>query len=263
MPERKPPHRPEPDDADDAGFDVVDEPAAKLKPRPPRRLRAEAAEAPDPPRSARPKRKKKFRKHIPVEEDDSHERALRHFEWVVPSIVLGIGVILTIVGTVGVAGKEGALHDIGVITVGLFVSVPLTIGALMVGGILMGIEYGRVAPAILKIAAITLVVNGVLWIGDWARLPGMLTLPVACLISFGLFMTMFDLDTWETNASLGMVNGLTFIAHLIIATFLIVAESKADRKRDRGDDPDDNPPANVRPGTKGRPGPQHDPDDDP
>jgi hypothetical protein len=263
MPERKPARRPGPDDdADDPGFEVVeDEPAAK--PRPPRRLRAEAAEEPDPPRPARPKRTKKFRKQLPAEEDDSHERALRHYEWVVPSIVLGVGVILTGVGTVGVAGKEGALHDIGVMTVGLFVSVPLTIGALMVGGILMGIEYGRVGPAILKIAAITLVVNGVLWIGDWARLPGMLTLPVACLISFGLFMTMFDLDTWETNASLGMVNALTFLAHLIIATFLIVAESKADRKRDRGDDPDDNPPANVHPATKGRPGTQHDPDDDP
>src|SRR5688500_14651732 len=131
MPERKPVRRPEPEDADDAdaGFEVVEEPAAK--PRPPRRLRAEAPEDPDPPRSAKPKRKKKFRKSVPVEEDDSRERALRHFEWVVPSIVLALGVILTFAGALGATGKDGAFHTIGVMVIGLFVSVPLTIGALM------------------------------------------------------------------------------------------------------------------------------------
>jgi hypothetical protein len=229
------------------------------KPKPPRRLRAEAPDDPDPPRPARPK--KKHKRQSPVEEEDSHERALRHYEWVVPSIVLGIGVILTVVGAVGVAGREGALHDLGVIAFGLVVAVPLTIAALMVGGMFMGIEYGRFGPAVLKIAAITLVVNGVLWIGDWVKLPGMISVPVACLISFGLFMTMFDLDTWETNASIGAVNALTFVAHVVITMFLITAESKADRKRDR-DPGDDNTPANVRPGPQGRTVPQYDPDDD-
>lgn len=258
MPDKKPVRRPDPDDDDDGvGFEVVEEPAAK--PKPARRLRAEASEDPDLPK----RKKKKLRKRAPVEEDDGRERALAHFEWVVPSIVLAVGVALTFAGALGATGKDGAFHTIGVMVIGLFVSVPLTIGALMVGGMLMGIEYGRFGPAVLKIAAITFVVNGVLWVGDWMRLPDMLSFPVACLVSFGLFMTMFDLDTWETNASIGMVNVLTFVAHVIIATFLVVADSKTDRKPGPDADPDDDPPANVQPGPKGkRPVPQFDPDDD-
>jgi len=229
MPERKPARRPDPDDADDAGFDLVEEPPA--------------------PKPAKPKRRKKLRRRIPAAEDDSHEVALRHYEWVTPSIVLGVGAILTLVGAFGVAGKAAVLHTLGVLVVGLLVSVPLTIAALMVGGALLGIEYGRFGPAVLKIAAITLVSTGVLWVGDRVKVPEMLSVAVSCVITFGLFMMMFDLDTWETNMSLGMVNALTFVAHLVIAMFLVVGEAKSDRKRDRGGD---HAPAGMH----------HDPDDD-
>jgi hypothetical protein len=249
MPAKKPARRPDPDEEEDPGFEVVED--------------EEPAPRPKPAKSAKLKKKKKLKRRAPVEEEDDYAKSLRHFEYIGPAIVLAVGVVLTFVGAYGAAkGASGAVNVVAVMLVGMLISIPLTIGALMVAGMILGIEYGRFAPAILKIAAITFVANGVLWVGDWAKLPSMLTFPVSCLISFGLFMTLFDLDTWETNASMGVVNVLTFIGHVVIAMFLVAAEAKHDRKKDRDLDRDDDTPGNVQPRQKGRPGPQHDPDDD-
>ena len=56
-----------------------------------------------------------------------------------------------------------------------------------------------------------------------------------------------------------LFNALTFVAHLIIATFLVVGEARQDRKRDR-DRGDDHAPGNVQPGPDDPD--DHDPDPD-
>ena len=60
--------------------------------------------------------------------------------------------------------------------------VPLALGALMVIGVLMSINYGRLAPAILKMSAITFTVNGIWLVGEWMRLPVFLIAPISCLV---------------------------------------------------------------------------------
>ena len=63
-------------------------------------------------------------------------------------------------GAIGSSGASGLLTVV-VMIVGLVFSIPFTILALMVVGMVAGINYGRFGPAVLKIAAITFVVNGV------------------------------------------------------------------------------------------------------
>src|SRR5262249_31264317 len=112
-----------------------------------------------------------------------------------------------------------------------------------------GVEYGRLGPAILKIAAITLVVNGIYWIGGWLKLPGLMTAIIAFIVSFGLFMSQFDLHVWGTQMCLVVLDILMFIAHMILLGFLAMP-SKDHRPQkpgpgmeQQGDfDPDDREP---------------------
>ncbi len=251
------------------GFEVIDEaapppggparPAAKVsvsQPTPPpqpalKPLRAEAEEE-GPRRPKKPKRKKKQRVIEPVDDDQAaRDQALAEFEWIWPGVLLAFGMILTFVGAFGAAGPVGAFYTIGVLVFGLFVSVPVTVAALMLVGILAGIEYGRFGPAVLKIAAITFMVNGVYFIGAWAKLPFFVVVPVACAVSFALFMAQFELDTWETNASVGAINAMSFVAKVVLIGFLVVAEARSDRDRGGSSEPDDDPPpSEVRPNRK-------------
>jgi hypothetical protein len=235
---------------EDCGFEVVEE--APKKPAPKRAQPVETEVIDQTERDlerSKPKKKKKRRinpSELVDPDQEARDRALRDYEWIFPAVLLGIGVILTFVGAFG-ASKMGALYTLGVMCLGLVISIPLTIAALMVIGIAAGIEYGRVGPAILKLAAITFVVNGIMFIGDWMHLPRFIVFPISCMITFGLFMTQFDLDTWETNASVGALNVLSFIANIIIIGFLIVAASSSSSSGGgNDDDPDDSPPADIR-----------------
>lgn len=129
-------------------------------------------------------------------------------------------------------------------TLGLFVTVPLTVVGLMVIGMGLGIEYGRLGPAVLKIAAITCVATGIMYLGAWLKLPGMIVFPVSCFVTFGLFMTQFDLDTWETNVSVGALNAMSFGAKVALVMFFLAATPKGDQAKDS-----DGPvPSDTRPG---------------
>lgn len=179
----------------------------------------------------RPKAKKKKSRGVsvsPVDEDqEARDRALREFEYVWPGILLLAGFVMCVVGAFGASDGVSAIFTIVVMVVGLFVTIPVTIIVLMVVGMLVGIEYGRLAPAMLKIAAISFMANGIYFIGAWANLPFFVIFPIGCGVTFGLFMAQFDLDTWETNASVGALNIMTFIANIIMIGFLVAASAAA------------------------------------
>src|SRR4051794_27501014 len=96
MPAKKPARRPDPDEEEGPGFELVEEePAPRPKPTHPPKL----------------KKKKKLKRRAPVEEEDDYAKSLRHFEYIGPAIVLAIGVVLTFVGAYGVAkGATGAVN---------------------------------------------------------------------------------------------------------------------------------------------------------
>ena len=222
-------------------------------------LRAESDGDGDGDKERRPKAKKKKRTSAvapAVDEDqEARDRALREFEFIWPGILLCAGFVMCLVGAFGASDGVSAFVTIGVMVVGLFVTIPMTIIVLMVVGMLIGIEYGRLAPAILKIAAISFVTNGIYFIGAWAHLPYFFIFPIGCAVGFGLFMAQFDLDTWETNASVGALNVMTFVANIIMIGFLVVASASAGGGGyDEGDDDSDfAPPGKFEKDRKGPP----------
>ena len=189
-------------------------------------IRAQLDEAPE---ATSPKRKKKKRKKgaAPRQSDaeDTHEQSRIAFEWIWPSVILAVGVILTFTGAIGIGGKDGVGHSILVILFGLIVSVPIAVGALIVIGMVAGIEYGRFGPAVLKIAAFTITLNGIWLSGGWVGLPPAVVGGVAFVASLVLFVTQFGLDLWEARVSVLGLNLISFIVKLILMTFLVGASS--------------------------------------
>ena len=243
-------------------FEVVDDndtqtvPAAKAKTAEVRKpARAERDDEDDRPRKGRAARdddeddrprkkaKKGTGKAKTAEEhsEELRERRLREFEIIWPTVLLVLGAVMAFAGALGASGLNGFL-TIGVLVVGLFISIPVTIVTLMVVGMVVGINYGRFGPAVLKIAAITFVVNGVYFIGEWFKVPLFVIGPIGCAVAFGLFKTQFDLDNGETNTSMGALNVVTFVGKVLI--FMTIAILAGRQDRDSGpnlDDDDDNP----------------------
>jgi hypothetical protein len=156
-------------------------------------------------------------------------------------VLFTIGFVLSFIAAMAASKGVSGIFTFTVLLVFVCVYVPLCIGALMVVGLLMSIDYGRLGPAILKLAAITLIVNAIWLTGDWLRLPIFLIAPISCFISYGLFMSQFDLDTSETGTSTGALNLMTFAANIILIGFIVVAEASTSggkgSKEPAGDDP--------------------------
>jgi hypothetical protein len=209
--------------------------------------RADPDPEPEPERPRRKKNKKRREKSFSdklLEGEDAdqarRDAALRDFEYTLPFILLALGVLLSVVGAFGAAKGVSGIFTLGVLTLFVALYVPLAIGALMVIGTVVGINYGRLWPAILKMAAITFIVNGIWLLGEWMRLPIFLIFPISCIISFGLFMSQFDLDMKEANVSVGALNVMTLAANLILIGFLVIATPSTSNKGI--DDDDDSPP---------------------
>ena len=213
---------------EDVDFEVVEEE--------PRKVFCAAPDEEPKPQKPRKKKKKKglslADKLLEGQDEDQERRdaALRSYEYTMPAVLLGIGLLLSVVGAFGASKGVSGLFTIVALTLFVLIYVPLAIAALMVVGTLMGINYGRLWPAILKMSAITFVANGIWLIGEWMRIPAFFIFPISCFISFGLFMTQFDLDTWETNASAGALNVMTLVANMILISFLVAAEASTNNK---------------------------------
>jgi len=141
-----------------------------------------------------------------------------------------------------------------IILLALLVTIPLTIVGLMVVGVVCGINYGRFGPAVVKIAAITFITNGVYFIGDWFKVPLFIVGPIAGSVSFGLFKALFALDNQETGTSMGALNVMSFVMKVVILLLLLPMFGRGrdgDGGGGRGYDPDDDPPpSNTRPGPR-------------
>ncbi len=238
----------------------------------PRKGRAARDDEDDRPRKKSGKKSTGKAKTADEHAEELRERRLREFEIIWPTVLLVLGAVMAFAGALGASGLNGFL-TIGVLVVGLLISIPVTIVTLMVVGMVAGINYGRFGPAVLKIAAITFVVNGVYFVGEWFKVPLFIIGPIGCAVAFGLFKTQFDLDNGETNTSMGALNVVTFAGKVLIMIFLVAAEAKLDRNSGPDLDDDDNPfPTETetrrdRGKWKGKnqptPAPVVDPDDDP
>jgi hypothetical protein len=174
--------------------------------RPRRRKIAKAVDGDDADEPVRPKKKKKKPRVRTDDEDD----AARERQWrQVPIVLIIVGLVLTLIGTVGIALKaKTGEQSVGVVIVVVMtlvqmaISIPITIAALYFGGQIMGIEYGSMSRAFLGIAAIYCMVMGLDWVLSMIGLWPIVIIVATSVVAFGLFMTLFELDTWEVWASI-------------------------------------------------------------
>lgn len=192
------------------------------------------------------KKKKKKKRFSPLEREDSSKIDVG--EWIMAGLLFSTGLILCFASALGIAPKGEAFRIIGLMLLGVVVTIPITVVTLMVTGMALSIDYGEWKIAIVKLAAISTFNNGLIWLGQWLGIP-MIMLCVCVLVCFGLFMSLFELDTWETNASLAAINIVQFVARMLLFALMMQAARHEARKQERGDD---NLPANVQPNDQDR-----------
>jgi hypothetical protein len=151
---------------------------------------------------------------------------------VFPLVLIAVGLVLSLVAAGGVAGEDGAGRAVAFMAGGLLAVIPITIGTLMIAGSLLGIDYGELKGAILKLAAIATINNCILWIGEWVGIP-FWVIPIAGIVCFGLFMFLFELDFWEAGMSLVAVGLIQFFAKLLLISLMLTQARYEERKKGR------------------------------
>jgi hypothetical protein len=195
----------------------------------------------------RPRKKKKVKKKRSSSlYDDLEDRDKPIFDvgdWVMSGLLFSTGLILSFMSSVGIAGTDHAFKALGVMFLGLIVLIPLVVGTLMVVGMLVGIDYGEYKSAIIKLTAVATFNNGLLWLAQWIGIPWFIAIGLCGIICFGLFMGLFELDTWETNISLAAINGMQFLARLLLMS-IAFAQARHEARKGSSSSDDDRPPIN-------------------
>jgi hypothetical protein len=237
----------------DPGFEVIDAaPPRSRKPkkavevddddRPRAKRRRDEDEDDDQPRKKKKKGKKKRGGIALTPEDEEQERENENkiVEWGVPISLAVIGLGLAVFGAIKGLGAIGPFFAV-MITVGTaVVLIPVTIAALMIIGSLVGIEYGTLGSAIRNLAAITMMVQGVLWLGMGLDLC-MLTWLVTPVLTLAMFMSLFRLDMWEAWITVTLLDALQMGFSMLFFFVIAVALSRGVDAKMGGPDPDDDP----------------------
>lgn len=219
------------DEPADAGFEVIDDddaPPARPKPRkkPVVAVDDDEDDDEDAPRTRRKKPGKKRSRKVttsPDGEDDELQKQDAIASWGIPIFLAALGFIFAVIGTVKAAGAAGAIVAAFIAIGTIIVVVPVTIVALMITGMLVGIEYGTLGSAIRNLAAIIMMVQGIIFLGLGFGLPCFIIYLVTPLVTFGMFMTLFQLDVWETWITVVVLDAIQTGFSMLFFMVIIVA----------------------------------------
>jgi hypothetical protein len=174
--------------------------------------------------------------------DDAQATALQ--EWGPPIFLTFLGAVLMIASGVILANRTDGLINpallLGVAFGFTLLMIPVIIVALMVIGGVCGIEYGTIKNAIRSLIAISMMSWGIFFFTRLFIIGWMLGPLISFIVTFGLFMVFFNLDSQEAMTTLGALNLLMWLADKLFWIVIIVALSRG-AGRDRGFDPDDGP----------------------
>lgn len=238
---------------DDPGFEPVEEGYTFADPDPPARPPVSLPPVDDVPvrdqhemsldEETRPPRRRKKRHRADGDEDEPEieaaaepgDRILSREEvqtpptwWVVPTGLFVGGFVLSLIPVGVIAAKSGASAGAGVfalIVVGLVVQVVSVTGLLMVVGQLFGIDYGPAVEAVVKLAAVVAVVDGLTAVIYLACTP--LGLMLAALVGAGVFQYLFRLSIHEMLLSVAPMVAAAWVLNFL--AFAAVAD-KAKKK---------------------------------
>ena len=131
-----------------------------------------------------PRRKKKRRRPAPEDSTEPSETP----EWVAPAIILGLGLVLSVGSTAVARGAEGAAAEAVLVGLRLLAAVPLSIAGLFIVAAVLGISFGTIGLAILKLAAINVLNVSIVLLAEAsgaALLGFVITTPVTFCFSSG------------------------------------------------------------------------------
>lgn len=147
-------------------------------------------------------------------------------EYVLPWILIALGIGPNIYLSIRLAGPLGIAAVVIDIAMLLFVQVPITAGILMVVGLLFGISFGLLWTGVIKLAAISVFVRGLVALSAVLLMAGFtvpagLVLLVALISQVWLVKSLFELDVFETIVCLvALVLSLSLLQYAI---FLLIA----------------------------------------
>ncbi len=130
-------------------------------------------------------------------EDDNYFK-----DYVLPWILLALGLAPNIALSILAGGALGVATLAVDLSLLFVVQLPLIVLVMMLTGIVFGINFGWLSTGIVKLAALTMVIRGLLALGYlliYSSLPeaGIVFLIVALPFQFWLFMYLFDLEMFE------------------------------------------------------------------
>jgi hypothetical protein len=159
-----------------------------------------------------PPRRKKRRRRL---EQDPTEPAETP-EWLAPAIILGLALTLS-VGSLAVAkGQEGAAGGIAHIGLRLLTAIPLSIGGMFIVAPLLGITFGTIGMAVLKLAAINVLTLSIVLNVELAGGHAIFGYALAAPIVWLLFKWLFALEFSETMIALTVIDLIQFLANLTV-----------------------------------------------
>jgi hypothetical protein len=187
--------------ADGAAGQIVRCPECRVKLRLPGELAAEA-----------PPRRKKRRRRIEENPDEPTGTS----EWLAPAILLGLGLTLS-VGSLAVAkGQEGAAQGLAQVGLRLLCAVPLSIGGMLIVAPLLGVTFGSIGMAILKLAAINVLTLAIVMNIEFAGGHALFGYALAAPIVYLLFKWLFELEFSETLIAVTIIDLIQFLANLTV-----------------------------------------------
>jgi len=166
--------------------------------------------------AAVPRRRKKRRR--PPGPEDREAPA-----WLVPTVILVLGLLLT-VGSLALAkGQEGAAVGLAIVAGRLLMAVPLSIAGMFLVAPLLGISFGTIGLAILKLAAINVTALAIVMNVQFAGGLTIMGYAIASPVMWLMFKSMFELDFNETMIAVTVIDLIQFLATLTLTAALLRA----------------------------------------
>ena len=210
------PDPPDPDEELDAAYLFAD-PAAP--PEPP---------APEPPRTRKKKRRRAEGEEPAAEAPrEIGDRILQREEespgrwWAVPAGLIAVGFLLCLVPIVYVMVKGGAGIGVALLAaavVGIVVQVAAVTAFLSGVGYVFGIDYGPAVQAVVKLAAVVVLVDGLT--GSFLLI-NPCALVVAVLVGCGVFQYLFRLSVFEMLLSVAGMVGAAWVLNAVVVVMLL------------------------------------------
>jgi hypothetical protein len=136
--------------------------------------------------------------------------------WLAPTVILVLGLTLT-VGSLALAkGQEGATIGINEVAWRLLTAVPLSIAGMFIVAPLLGISFGTIGIAILKLAAINVTTLAIVMNVQFAGGATFVGYAIAAPAMWLMFKWMFELDFNETMISVTVIDLIQFLATLTV-----------------------------------------------